>query len=243
MKLSISITTYNRTKILLNQLKELESQLTSLNWDAEILVINDASLHKYTKVEDYLSQMPFKTKYERYNINQGKRKHWRIVNRAFSWHRRNEFDFVLYLQDDCELNPDFLKNLVNQFQSIDHDQKVCLNYVLEQSRIGKPVWTPVHPRVYKFGKLKMYRVGWVDLHFLANRKFFETLNWYIYPISQTRWEQDPKLSSGVGRQISFRLFRDKKAMWQVMESLVKHGHHKSWMNPNARKENPNFKSI
>lgn len=243
MKLSISITTYNRPKILLNQLKELERQLQSGNIDAEILVINDASLHKYTKVENYLAGMPFRTKYERYNINQGKKKHWRIVNRVFSWHRRNDFDYVLYLQDDCELQGNFLKELVNQFQVIDHAEKTCLNYVLEQSRLGKPVWTPVHPRVYKFGTVKLYRTGWLDLHFLANRNFFESLNWYVYPISEARWETDPKLSSGVGRQISFRLYKQRKSMWQVMESLVKHGHHKSWMNPKSRQNNPNFKSI
>lgn len=243
MKLSISITTYNRPNILLAQLKELQRQLEAGHYEAEILVTNDGSVRKYTKVQQYLKAMPFQTRYDRFTSNQGKQGHWRIVNHIFSWHRKREFDLVLYLQDDCVLHRDFLTELITQWQSIKNKEKVCLNYILEKSRLGCKVWTPVYPRVYNYGQYRLYRTGWFDLHFLANREFFEVLNWHVHPIPQTRWADDPTLSSGVGRQLSWRLYRQRKTMWQVTSSLATHGIHESYMNPIAREKNPNFKSI
>lgn len=243
MKLAISITTYNRPNLLLTQLKELGRQLEHGGHEATIFVVNDASIRKYTKVEEQLEKMPYETRYDRFVTNQGKKKHWRVVNHIFEWYRRQQFEYAIYLQDDCVLERDFLPDLLAQFKAIGHSKKVALNYVLEPSRINKPVWTPVQPRVYKYSRYKIFRVGWLDLHFIANENFFSTLNYNIHPIGEGRWADDKTRSSGVGRQISFRLFRSGHSMWQVTSSLVTHGIHKSWMNPISRKSNPNFKSI
>lgn len=238
MKLCISVTTYNRPAQLLAQLKELERQLTQTGYDAHVFIIDDGSERSYQKVTEYLKGVDYGCRFQRFTHRQGKRFHWRLINHAFQWYQKQKFDYAIHLQDDLILHRDFVEDAISQFNLIQHPEKVCLNYVLEESRNGVSCWTPAPARRVKVGKLEVYRVGWVELHFIANRKFFERLNFCIYPIPESRWIQDSTLSSGVGRQISKRLFQAGAGMFQVTGSLATHGTEKSLMNPQERKTNP-----
>lgn len=238
MKLAISITTYNRPKILLDQLKELVHQIEVLGWDAEIYVVNDCSERTYTMVSEYLQAIQFPTKYERFSVKQGKKRHWFIVDRIFKWYGNVKWDYAVYVQDDLIIETGFLSNLVSDFELIDHPKKTCLNYILEESRNGVRCWTPVNPIQCSFKRKIFYRTGWVELHFIANKRFFSELQHTVYPIPETRWDENELLSSGVGRQISNRLYKRRMGMFQVKKSLAKHGVHRSFMNPEERSRNP-----
>jgi hypothetical protein len=50
------------------------------------------------------------------------------------------------------------------------------------------------------------KTQWVELHFICEKPFLETLEYKIEPIPTNRWDNDPNLSSGVGWQITNRLF-------------------------------------
>lgn len=244
IKLAISCTTYNRPAPLLTQLKELSKQLQHNKIEASLIIVNDASLRNYKKVDELIKDYPYPVKYVRFNSNQGKHHHWRIVDYIFSWYKQQSFDYALYLQDDLILHRDFLQDVIRQFETIEHPNKVCLNYVVTEIRKGRRPWTPAPRRLTQYKKLQIYRVGWVDLTFFANKDFFDQLDYTIYPINPNRWQKNPLLSSGVGRQISKRLFRNNASMWQVKSSLVTHGTEPSKMNPEARKLNPKgLKSI
>lgn len=238
MKLAIAITTYNRPKPLLAQLKSLYKQLERSGHSATVLVVNDGSLHNYSPVKDFLKANDHIAafQYDRFIMNMGKQRHWQVVNMIFRWYRKQSFDRVLYLQDDLILPDNFLSNVIQHFEAIPHADKVCLNFVLEESRNGVACWTPAPARKIDYNGYEYYRVGWVELHFIANHEFFKALEWKVDRIDDKRWDLNPDLSSGVGRQISKRLFRKSKAMFQVRSSLAGHGEYRSVMSPEKAKD-------
>jgi hypothetical protein len=81
------------------------------------------------------------------------------------------------------------------------------------------------------------KTQWVELHFICEKKFFDTLNYMVEPIPQSRWDRNPNLSSGVGWQLSNRLHNLGKGMYHTKLTMVSHGDHESQMNKLERKKN------
>jgi hypothetical protein len=97
----------------------------------------------------------------------------------------------------------------------------------------------------KFSWVKIYpnkindfvsQVYFTDCGFFTNRKTLEKLNFKIHPI---KWNnnQSPRISSGVGKQLSERLFTLNIPIFSPHKSLAYHGDHESLMNPLERKYN------
>ena len=70
----------------------------------------------------------------------------------------------------------------------------------------------------------------INLCFISEKKFFEVLNYKLEEIPKTRWVGNPNLSSGVGQQISLRLYNMNLNMYHTKKSFVYHGNHESKMN-------------
>jgi hypothetical protein len=76
--------------------------------------------------------------------------------------------------------------------------------------------------------------NWFDLQaFLVDGAFFELLSHRMVPIHENRWKRRPEQSSGVGRQLTRRLF-GRAHVYQAWPPLVIHGAATSTMNPEAR---------
>jgi hypothetical protein len=56
------------------------------------------------------------------------------------------------------------------------------------------------------------------------------LNYRLDEIPKSRWKNNPNLSSGVGQQITLRLFNLGYGMYHTKTSMVIHGSHESKMN-------------
>lgn len=239
MNISISITTYNRPAGLKNLLSYLSMQKDPLkDLNLNILIIDDCSTEDYSDCFNDIKNSEMKIDYRVTDYNHGKQRHWMIMNEIFHWYHGQKFDYALHIQDDIEIGHDFLLSMIKTFQRIPHPGKVCLNFVYDKERASRANWTPAKPEPIYIGDDKLYKTGWVDCNFFANRYFFESLGWKIKPISLIRWERNPLLSSGVGKQISNRLFYRKAGMFQVSEKIVVHGNYESVMNPEERKINP-----
>jgi len=74
------------------------------------------------------------------------------------------------------------------------------------------------------------------MNFFCTKKLFEEINYNIQPIDKKRWDRDPELSSGVGRQMTKRL--SKYNMYGPMNSLLIGGGSESKMNPTERVKTP-----
>lgn len=237
MKLSISITTYNRPEGLQNLLTFLSMQKHP-DLEMDVLIVDDYSTEDYSSVFNDIKNSDMKIEFRVMDHNHGKENHWKIMNEVFRWYRSQSFDYALHIQDDVEIDVDFITRIITIFQAIPHPEKACLNFLYDKERASRANWTPRKPEIIPINPHRILKTGWVDLNFLANRSFFRFLGWKIHPVNPIRWELNPYLSSGVGKQISTRLFLKKAGMYMVTSTQAGHGSYESEMNPGSRKINP-----
>jgi len=242
-KLHIIITTYNRPQMLKNLLSDIFKYVKGYNLSIDIT--DDGSSQNYKLVHSFIKRKSEKEpkifsyiKYYRNNENQGKKGYWLTINSIFDRIRKTNADYYFMLPDDVRLDKDFFNKAINIYEQINDNKKICLNLLLDKGRKGKSCWTNFIPKEKKFGHIKVYLTGWNDLCFIANRNFFEQLNFRIDRISRERWNENAILSSGVGKQISERLCKLEYHFYQVTKTLIEHGTHISKMNPAARKKSP-----
>lgn len=98
---------------------------------------------------------------------------------------------------------------------------------------------------YKGGALNVLDVGadrgwtpkgYVDCGFMCDRKVLSALKWELDPIPITRFNI-PNISSGVGQQMSFKLWM--KGIPMILNgNYAHHGNHESKMHPSIRKIQP-----
>jgi hypothetical protein len=128
-----------------------------------------------------------------------------------------------------EVLPGFFRHAIDTYGAIQDPQKICLNLYLDNHRIGRANWTPTLPRIERHDGITVFRTGWTDLCYIAERRFLQQLNFRIDPVSPARWRHNPGLSSGVGMQITQRL--QGSGLYQVRESYLASADTPSLMNP------------
>lgn len=222
----VTVTTYNRPQ-------ELRRFLTTLMADAgerSVLcrVYNDGSTLPYADLPQ--GTETFRIKYIDAGPRHGKERYWQLINRTFDAVRATRARFYLQLPDDVDVLPGFFDHAERSYRTIDDPAKIALNLYLDNSRIGKACWTKDQPRICRFGDVSVFKTGWIDMIFLAERRFFERLGYRIEPIPLARWRRNPRLSSGVGMQISQRL-RDC-SIYQVRDCFLRSISIPSLMHPN-----------
>lgn len=212
----VIISTYNRPQLLSNLLTNIENE--KKNHKILVLVFDDNSIEKYD-----LSK--FNIKKITMNPNMGKKKYYFLINATFSYIKNITSKYFIYLPDDVTLIDNFFDETKRIYQSINHPKKICLN-ILTDDRVNRTNWTNFNSVDYG----EYYQTQWNDLCFIAEKNFFEVLNYKIDKIHESRWVKNPNLSSGVGQQISVRLNKDGYNMYHTKKSMVHHGSHESKMN-------------
>lgn len=190
----IFITSYDRPRMLLRLLKELEGE--------KIIVVDDGSAYDPTEHLNYCDYYRVSHKgREGFWVN------WNLMLEIAKGTDDNEF---IFLQDD-------LYDVELEKLRRDHT-KGCLN-VLD---VGKDRgWTPK---------------GYVDCQFMCDRKVLEALEWKVDPVPIQRF-RDPNISSGVGAQLSYRLWLKGIPMY-LNRNYAQHGNHESKMHKSERLKNP-----
>lgn len=231
-RVHIVITTYKRAGMLRNLLSQIED--SSKGHELSIAVYDDCTpIAKDFSVPESIES---KTNILTFNRNMGKEGFWRIINRSFyDIQKMKPFDYYIYLQDDYKLNENFINDCISKYNGIEDPRKICMSYRLDKSLKGKPNWTGVTPKPVRFRKNTYFLTNWVELSFICQLRFFRALKFRIMKINKHK----EGLSSGVGRQMSSRLFKYRYKMYHVTSSLVEHlGSHDSVMHPNHRKKQP-----
>lgn len=235
----VLITTYNRPKSLIHLLKKLNESAGAMilenrfSWQIFIDIWNDGG-----QEVDITGFSNLICSYYREKINHGKRGYWKLINKAYNNLKDRQFDFFIQLPDDVEVKKTFFREAVNQWSIISDSRKISLNLLLDKSRIGCPNWTNFIPIIKSFEGNLFFLTGWNDLCFIADKRFLEAIKYCISPIPEERWCKDHTLSSGVGHQISRKLYQKGFHMYQARESIIYHGDQQSRMNPEIRQQNP-----
>jgi len=229
MKLIILITTFKRPKKLLSLLKQIYEQ--QQNKRIKLIVFEDFSTFNYENTKSFFINNFSNSTWFKASQHFGKPNYWLLIENLYKNVKEEDSDYIIQLPDDIGLVDDFFNQAITQFNQIKDPKKICLN-LLQDNRTSKPLWTPVK----QINKGEVFKVGWVDMCFIATKRFFKTLNYSIEPVSYS-WSNNKNLSSGVGMQISKRLYK-KYNLYQVKKSLVIHGIHDSVMHPEHRKITP-----
>ena len=218
----VVITTYNRP-LMLNELIEQINQMRK-EYRIKIIIFDDGSDQEYN-LPNYVTKIKFFP-------NMGKKKYWKIINSSFKYIKNLKSKYFIYLPDDIKLVDDFFNVTKNIYESINDNNKICLS-ILTDGRVNRTNWTNF--KTIDYGSY--LKTQWNDLCFISEKKFFEELNFMIEEIPTKRWLNNPNLSSGVGNQISVKLYNKGKNMYHTKNSLVFHSTHESKMNFDERKIN------
>ena len=233
-EISILITTFNRPESLLNLLKQIKKEAEGFN--VSLIILNDHSTKDYSEPYQFLGEA-FPGNYDLYetDFNMGKRRYWQLINFGFRLLEDHSFDYFVQLPDDIHLVKGFFKKSVEQWEAIQDHNKACLNILQDQAREMVVQWVNFRPYRITFNSFGYIRTGWVDMCFISGQDFFRWLNYEIHQVPDS-FAGDPSRSSGVGMQISRRLAKLKKSIYQVEKSLVIHDDHPSVMHPDHRKK-------
>jgi GT2 family glycosyltransferase len=211
-KYIVGITSYNRYDLLTNQI----DKILSFGEDVKIIVSDDCSSD-----ERYLSlpqEYPDVT-FVRTKQNNGKKGYWKTINMLLSKVKEYESPMVIHLDDDFEISDDLLRDLEP--------------YRLKEDFII--IYAPNnYNRVVKWGTKHH-----VDACFTIPMSYLKKTNFTIDKIPLSRFNKDPKISSGVWQQMTFKLNDLGYKTKFLGYSLCKHiGNQTSLMNPKERAYRP-----
>jgi hypothetical protein len=217
----VIITTYNREKLLKRLLADIDNN--KLNYNILVAVFDDASFNKFSLFDDI--------KHIRYNKNHGKIYYWKLITDTMQFCKQVNSKYYIYLPDDVTLVDNFFFKAIEQYEGIKEENKICLSLLLPKQLINKTNWTDFIPIEYD----SYYKTQWCDLCFISEKKLFEAID---YKINQLPIRGDYKnYGSGVGLNMSMRLFKSGYNMYHTKESLALHGDHTSVMNHEIRINN------
>ncbi|MEY4509774.1 MAG: hypothetical protein RLZZ450_1896 [Pseudomonadota bacterium] len=237
--LLVVITTYARPDSFRQGLVQLHETLDAVSPtpSVRVLVLNDRSQADYDVARAearalFGDDLTWLDAHERL----GKPGFWKAYQVAFLVARAVQPAFALFLQDDLEYAPSLLRDAQASWQSAAHDVRRRVLYLFasrDDERFGR--WV-VYPR--RAESAHLYKTQWFDLQaFLVDRAFFELLDYRMVPIHHNRWRRWPRISSGVGQQLTIRLW-GRGNVYQTRPGLVLHGAQHSEMNPAARARRP-----
>lgn len=218
----VVITTHNRQEMLKMLLDDI---FKNNNYKIFVVIFDDASTDNYN-LDGY------DVKYIKYVKNNGLKNLWKIIDDTFKFCKNISANYYFFLQDDLRLKKNFFEESIRIFEKINDEKKISLGTLMIDSQRNTPKWTGVMPIEFE----DYYITQWCELVFMCKYNFFNSLEFKMNPISPDRWKDNPHLSSGVGEQISRRLFSLGLNMYHVKETLTTHGDHESKLLPELRKK-------
>jgi len=213
----IMISSYNRYKKLLSILNQLFTQETKFLF--KVIVYNDGSTENYDELPILFPQINFING----KINNGKKKYWESITRLWKEIKSHyNTRTVIQIDDDFILCENFIDTVIDFFM-----EKVKIN----------PNVMAISYHVNPDYKQKRWGFDdWVDGGALYSDRFLKKIDYAVEPISEKRWESNPKLSSGVWHQITKKIHQFGGVIVTPETSMAYHdGNEDSMMNSNIRK--------
>ena len=220
-KFCVLVTTYNRPEMLLDLLHDIAREADGL--PVRVVVFDDGSTEDYSAAVSFMGARGWE--YRKVE-NHGKEKYWDLTGKLFAAAKEAGAKYYLQLPDDVRLCEDFFDVILRYWRAIPDDKKIALNPLRDALRLNVGCWSGITPK----SGLQVDQVGWVDMCYLAEREFFELLDWRMLPIHN----RPLHLGSGVGQQITARLLEAGRSFYRAGRSLVVHVVAESRMNKMTR---------
>lgn len=234
-ELLMVLTTYARAEACARVLRRLAESLGRCpTLTARLLVLEDCSECDYGATRELGRELFGETLvWLKAKERLGKTGYWRTYQTALCMARALDPARVLFLQDDLEFEPTFVERMQDLFGRLPPGPRVLYLFSSEDDEPGGR-WIE-HPRSAVPG-LPLRKTQWFDLQaFITSREVLELLSYQVIPVHPSRWQREPSRSSGVGMQLTRRLF-GRADIYQCSPPLVFHGAEPSQMNPGARAE-------
>lgn len=234
--LLIVLTTFARPELCLRKLQSLPSLLAAhgANLKAHVLVLRDACSKDYSQAKDEAyARFGDRVTFLEAEHHLGKAGYWKTYQTAFLAAKHLKPKHCLFLQDDVQYTRQLLRDSYDLWERTGSDPNRRVVYLFS-SEDDEPEgrWVRFKRQDLPDGKLRLTQ--WFDLQaYFVDLRFFEALDFRIVPVHSNRFRRRPSLSSGVGAQLTRRLF-GRCNVYQATLPLVLHGAHPSVMNPEAR---------
>ena len=223
----VIVPTYNRPDALALLLDDIERE-SSNGVSLDVRIYDDASTVDYGTVRLRAGKNGWA--FVRADKRHGKALHWQWVSESFkSLANDSESQWVLFIHDDYRLCDRFFHKASTCWNSIADPKKLALTVAVNQERLHKSCWTGFDP--VPLGDA--VRIQWVDGAFVAPVQFFTALSYQVPQVSAKRWNADPTLSSGVGRNISVLLSNRGYGLYRTGINLATHAGGASMLNGSA----------
>lgn len=198
-----------------------------------LAVLRDADGSDYSRARSAAAEIPGPGLWLESRAWLGKSGFWRSYQTAFSIARLWRPEQCLFLHDDVEFESDLLVRADTLWSATSDDPARRVLYLFS-SEGDEPEGRWIKHRRKEMPAKLARQTNWFDLQaFMVDRRFFELLDYRIIPVHPNRWRRKPSLSSGVGRQLTVRLF-GRANTYQAWPPLVCHGAEPSLANPEAR---------
>ena len=244
----ITITTYKRQKELIDILENLSCSLKITQYSYFVLVLHDGL--KDVDLKNDLAKFEIEIISILHRLfgnnaailfaarNHGKREFWKTHHFILNTAKIVNCDYLLSMQDDLDFSSDIINTAFKMWKSIKTIDSEFHVLSLFSTETDDPFGRWINFFRIDFSELKVRRTDWFDLPcFLIDRRGLAILNFSVLPISPKRWSLDCNLSSGVGEQLTRRLF-NKCSIYQCYPPLVFHGKSTSEMHYQERMKNP-----
>lgn len=239
-RLVVFVTTYRRAEPYRRLMDQIAGQIDSspVADSCAAVVLDDASPGPdYPAAHEAVAaRWGERVRILRAEHNLGKAGYWQTVQRALDECRTIRPELMLFVQDDLELASGAIRDALAIWDDIADPRKAVLNLFAAAEDEPEGRWVHL-PRRHVPGA-RHRETGWFDLAaFLAGPRFFEITRHEVFPVHASRWRARPAISTGVGRQLTRRIW-NRGTVYQVVETLAYHGAESSQMNTAARAERP-----
>lgn len=234
--LLIVLTTYARSELCKLKLRNLPALLEALprSKRVHVLVLRDHCAQDYSEArEEAYRRFGDRVTFLEANQHLGKAGYWKTYQVAFMAANLLKPKHTLFLQDDVQYTHRLLSDTYALWQETAADsRRRVLNLFSSADDEPNGRWVRFQRQDQPGGALRLTQ--WFDLaSYFVDLRFFEELDFRVVPVHPYRFRRRPTLSSGVGAQLTRRLF-GRCNVYQAHPPLVLHGAHPSVMNPEAR---------
>lgn len=203
-KIIVVIYTFERYYMLSNLLYMLNNNDLS-RIDMRVFVYDDCS-RSYGR---NLPRFNLDLKYHRFNKNHGKLQWFRMIDHIYKDLKKERFDYVIFIPDDCVIKKNFVKESIRLYRSIDDEKLVTLTLNNDRDKC----WTNFEIQHHND---EILHTQWVEMAFICNHNFFKAMDYGL-----DGFIRPPKIkSSGVPCFISTKLHKLQYHMYLVKNSLI-----------------------
>jgi hypothetical protein len=187
-----------------------------------LIVHNDKSSSDYRSVKEFIRKSVRYFVWIEPEMWRGKVKFWETTNNLLREAQKVTSHFFYMVQDDARLCRNFFDRAESAWNKIDAPDKIALDFAPYNFKVfRRDLWNRKAPEFHSFPCETFIKLGWIDCWWMATNKMLQALDYRILPIPSMRWARRKGLSSGVGQQLSQRLYHIG-SLWSVSKSLVDH---------------------